>query len=68
MPKIKGWPDGGGHQWHFILDEIGNLSLPMQSKLLTAIEKRQISRLGSTQAVPIDVRLIVPQMQTFAAW
>lgn len=40
------------------LDEIGNLSLPMQSKLLTAIEKRQISRLGSTQPVPIDVRLI----------
>ena len=40
------------------LDEIGNLSLPMQSKLLTAIEKRQISRLGSSQTVPIDVRLI----------
>lgn len=40
------------------LDEIGNLSLPMQAKLLTAIEKRQISRLGSTQTVPIDVRLI----------
>ena len=40
------------------LDEISNLSLPMQSKLLTAIEKRQISRLGSTQTVPIDVRLI----------
>ena len=40
------------------LDEIGNLSLPMQSKLLTAIEKRQISRLGSTQSVPIDVRLV----------
>ena len=37
------------------LDEIGNLSLPMQSKLLTAIEKRQISRLGSTQTVPIDL-------------
>ena len=40
------------------LDEIGNLSLPMQSKLLTAIEKRQISRLGSTQTVTIEVRLI----------
>lgn len=40
------------------LDEIGNLSLPMQAKLLTAIEKRQISRLGSTQNTPIDVRLI----------
>lgn len=40
------------------LDEIGNLSLPMQSKLLTAIEKRKITRLGSTQNIPIDVRLI----------
>ena len=40
------------------LDEIGNLSLPMQAKLLTAIEKRCISRLGSTQATPIDVQLI----------
>ena len=30
----------------------------MQAKLLTAIEKRQISRLGSTQSTPIDVRLI----------
>lgn len=40
------------------LDEIGNLPLPMQSKLLTAIEKRQISRLGATEAIPIDVRLI----------
>ena len=40
------------------LDEIGNLSLPMQAKLLTAIEKRQISRLGATDIIPIDVRLI----------
>lgn len=40
------------------LDEIGNLSLPMQSKLLTVIEKRQISRLGTTSTIPIDVRLI----------
>ena len=40
------------------LDEIGNLSLSMQSKLLTAIEKRQISRLGATRALPINVRLI----------
>ena len=40
------------------LDEIGNLSMPMQSKLLTAIEKRQITRLGATQPVPINVRLI----------
>ncbi|MDR0891602.1 MAG: sigma-54 dependent transcriptional regulator [Mediterranea sp.] len=40
------------------LDEIGNLSLPMQAKLLTAIEKRQISRLGGVRPIAIDVRLL----------
>lgn len=40
------------------LDEIGNISMPMQAKLLTAIEKRKISKLGSTKTIDIDVRLI----------
>jgi transcriptional regulator with PAS, ATPase and Fis domain len=40
------------------LDEIGNLSMPMQVKMLTAIEKKQITRLGSTKNIPIDVRII----------
>ena len=40
------------------LDEIANLSLQMQAKMLTAIEKRTISRLGSDRPLPVDVRLI----------
>jgi DNA-binding NtrC family response regulator len=40
------------------LDEIANLSLPMQSKILRAIETRQVERLGSGKPVPIDIRLI----------
>ena len=40
------------------LDEIGNLSPAMQSKLLTTIEKKKISRLGSIKSSPIDVRFI----------
>lgn len=40
------------------LDEIGNLSLAMQAKLLTAIEKKQIIRVGATTPIPINVRLI----------
>jgi transcriptional regulator with PAS, ATPase and Fis domain len=40
------------------LDEIGNLSYEMQGKLLTAIEKHEISRLGSTRKTSINVRLI----------
>jgi len=40
------------------MDEIGNMSLAMQMKLLTAIEKREITRLGTTQPIPIDIRFI----------
>ncbi len=40
------------------LDEIANLSPAMQAKMLTAIEKKQISRLGSTKMLPIDVRFL----------
>lgn len=37
---------------------MGNLSPAAQSKLLTALEKRRIVRLGGTCEIPIDVRLI----------
>ncbi|MBN2461300.1 MAG: sigma-54-dependent Fis family transcriptional regulator [Candidatus Cloacimonetes bacterium] len=40
------------------LDEIGNLSLPMQAKILTVIEKQQVIRVGSNKQHPVDVRLI----------
>jgi len=40
------------------LDEIGNLSIPMQAKLLTVLERREITRVGANKANKIDVRLI----------
>ncbi len=40
------------------LDEIGNLSLPLQAKLLSVIQNREVYRIGSNKAIPIDVRLI----------
>jgi len=40
------------------LDEIGNLSLPLQAKILTTLENRQLFRVGSNKPVAIDVRLI----------
>ena len=40
------------------LDEIGNLSMPLQSKLLTALQKREITRIGANKIIPIDIRLI----------
>lgn len=40
------------------LDEIGNLSLSLQSKLLSALQSRQVTRVGSNQSIPVDIRLI----------
>lgn len=40
------------------LDEIGNLSLPLQAKLLTVIERREVTRVGANKPKNIDVRLI----------
>jgi len=40
------------------LDEIGNLPLTLQAKLLTVIENRKVTRLGSNKPIEVDVRLI----------
>ncbi len=40
------------------LDEIGNLSYALQAKLLTALQRRSIVRVGGSKQIPIDIRLI----------
>jgi DNA-binding NtrC family response regulator len=40
------------------LDEIGNLPLPAQAKLLTALERREVTPLGADRAHAIDVRIV----------
>jgi DNA-binding NtrC family response regulator len=40
------------------LDEIGNISLPFQAKLLTVLQNRSVTKVGSNKTIPIDVRLI----------
>ncbi|MEI7981946.1 MAG: sigma-54 dependent transcriptional regulator [Bacteroidota bacterium] len=46
------------NQSTLFLDEIGNLSLNMQTKILNVLQERQIVPLGTNKIVPIDVRLI----------
>jgi two-component system response regulator GlrR len=41
-----------------LLDEIGELALELQPKLLRAIDRREIQRIGGTRRIPVDVRVI----------
>ena len=42
-----------------LLDEIGDMPLPMQSKLLRVLEEGEIERIGGDRTIPVDVRIIV---------
>ncbi|MCG8308254.1 MAG: sigma-54 dependent transcriptional regulator [Cytophagales bacterium] len=46
------------HKGTLFLDEIGNLSLPLQAKLLSALQSRKVTRVGSNKMKDIDIRLI----------
>ncbi len=41
-----------------LLDEIGEIPLPLQSKLLRVIQEKELRRLGGTKAIPVDIRIL----------
>ncbi len=51
------------HTGTLFLDEIGDMPLILQTRLLRVLQERQITRLGTTAAIPIDVRVIVATHQ-----
>lgn len=51
--KVEAASDGT-----LFFDEIGNLSIPLQAKLLSILQNRSITRLGGNEQIPVDIRLI----------
>jgi formate hydrogenlyase transcriptional activator len=48
------------------LDEIGDLPLELQPKLLRALQEQEFERLGSSQTIPVDVRIVAATNQNLA--
>ncbi len=54
------------HQGTLLLDEIGEMSLGLQAKLLRVLQEREVDRLGSRQPVQVDVRVIATTNRNLA--
>jgi len=55
------------NQGTIFLDEIGDLSLTAQAKILRVLQERQVQRLGGRQQIPIDVRVLAATNKDLAA-
>jgi len=62
-PGLMQLADGGT----LFLDEIGHLPMPLQGKVLRALEERTIRRVGGTRSIPFDVRLVAATHVELAA-
>ncbi len=46
------------HEGTLFLDEVGDIPLELQPKLLRALQEKEFERLGSTRTIPVDIRLL----------
>jgi DNA-binding NtrC family response regulator len=52
------------HRGTIFLDEIGEMPLPLQTKILRVLQEREVQRIGSSEPIPVDVRVIAASNQS----
>jgi len=52
------------HGGTLLLDEIGEMALPLQAKLLRALQERVVQRVGGSQPIPVEVRILATTNQS----
>ena len=55
------------HRGTLFLDEVGDIPLDLQPKLLRALQEKEFERLGGTRTIPIDVRLLAATNRNLTA-
>jgi len=50
------------------LDEISNISLNTQAKLLRAIQEREVPRIGSTKSITVDIHILAATNKSLPDW